>query len=191
MASLSDERKQSIVSAGQGDAYDYYRQTVLAANQPEIIRSLLYYDLVSYMTNDLLTLTDITSMANSLEVRVPLIDQRLVEFMFSLPLGYKLRNLQKKYILKKVFRGILPQAILTRQKRGFSTPIAVWLRGELREYAGQILSRERVGATGLLKPDGVQGLFEEHLTRRANHQGILFALMTLVLWHENYIQQAQ
>lgn len=189
VASLSDERKQSIVGTGQGDAYDYYRQTVLAANQPEIIRSLLYFDLVSYMTNDLLTLTDITSMANSLEVRVPLIDQRLVEFMFSLPLGYKLRNLEKKYILKKVFRGMLPRAILTRQKRGFSTPIAVWLRGGLREYAGQILSRERVGATGLLNPDGVQGLFEEHLTRRANHQGILFALMTLVLWHENYIQQ--
>ncbi|MFH1642296.1 MAG: asparagine synthase (glutamine-hydrolyzing) [Nanoarchaeota archaeon] len=165
-----------------------YLNIIKSSNQTDILKSAMYFDLVSYMTNDLLILTDRTSMANSLEVRVPFLDQKLVEFMFQLPMSYKIRGMQKKYLFKSAFRGILPERILFRRKRGFSTPLSIWLRNDQQIFSKKILVKERIQKTEVLNFDGIQSLLNEHLARKANNQGIIFALLTFVIWHEKYIQ---
>src|SRR3989338_9421187 len=166
-----------------------FKRLIDGSNQSDPLRAAMYFDIVSYMTNDLLVLADRTSMANSLEVRVPFLDHKLVEFMFKLPNSLKIRGLQKKYLLKKAFKGILPDSILFRKKRGFSTPLSVWLRKDLRQFTHSIFTKERVEATNILDYKGVHSLLTEHLSRKVNNQGVLFALLTFVLWHERYIQQ--
>jgi asparagine synthase (glutamine-hydrolysing) len=191
IASSNDKRKKLILSNSSTyqNSYDLFLNIINNAKQSDILREMMYFDIVSYMTNDLLVLTDRTSMANSLEVRVPFLDHKLVEFMFQLPFEYKIKGMQKKYILKKIFRNVLPDRILFRKKRGFSTPLSVWLRNDLQSFAQNIFIKERIESTGVLNYKGIQLLLSEHLTRKANHQGILFALMTFIIWHEMYLQE--
>ncbi len=190
IASSNDNRKKLILSNSSAyqNSYDLFINIINNAKQSDILREMTYFDIVSYMTNDLLVLTDRTSMANSLEVRVPFLDHKLVEFMFQLPYEYKIKGMQKKYILKKVFRNVLPGRILFRKKQGFSTPLSVWLRKDLQSFAQNIFLKERVESTGVLNYNGIHLLLSEHLARKANHQGILFALMTFIIWHEMYLQ---
>ena len=190
ISAITDRRKDKILAAGipGGDSLDLFRQIIGRDPQGEALRKAMYFDLVSYMPNDLLVLTDRTSMANSLEVRVPLLDQRLVEFMFSLPAEYKVKGWDKKFIFKEAFRDILPPEILRRKKMGFCTPLSVWLRNDLQKYVADIFTRERVGRTGVLDFEGIDSLLHEHAARKVNNQGIIFSLLTFVVWHEKYIQ---
>lgn len=195
ISGLSDEKKERVFSQRikknmiSNGSFLLFKRLIDGSNQSDPLRAAMYFDIVSYMTNDLLVLADRTSMANSLEVRVPFLDHKLVEFMFQLPNSFKIRGLQKKYLLKKAFKGILPDSILFRKKRGFSTPLSVWLRKDLRQFTHSIFTKERVEATNVLDYKGVQSLLTEHLSRKVNNQGVLFALLTFVLWHERYIQQ--
>ena len=195
ISGLSDEKKERVFSQQikknmkLNGSFLLFKRLIDGSNQSDPLRAAMYFDIVSYMTNDLLVLADRTSMANSLEVRVPFLDHKLVEFMFKLPNSLKIRGLQKKYLLKKAFKGILPDSILFRKKRGFSTPLSVWLRKDLRQFTHSIFTKERVEATNILDYKGVQSLLAEHLSRKVNNQGVLFALLTFVLWHERYIQQ--
>jgi len=195
ISGLSDEKKERVFSQQikknmkLNGSFLLFKRLIDGSNQSDPLRAAMYFDIVSYMTNDLLVLADRTSMANSLEVRVPFLDHKLVEFMFKLPNSLKIRGLQKKYLLKKAFKGILPDSILFRKKRGFSTPLSVWLRKDLRQFTHSIFTKERVEATNILDYKGVQSLLTEHLSRKVNNQGVLFALLTFVLWHERYIQQ--
>jgi len=191
---LNDEKKRSIFSKQNqantpgDDSFALFSGIMDKSRQEDILKSAMYFDIVSYATNDLLVLSDRTSMANSLEVRVPFFDHKLAEFMFSLPSEYKVRGMEKKYILRKAFGGVLPKKILSRKKRGFSTPLSVWLRNDLKEFSRSVFSKKEIEATGVLDHDGIQALLEEHLQRKANHQGVLFALMTFIIWHQKYIQ---
>lgn len=103
ISAVDDKKKDSILLNNHPveNSYDLFTGVIKTSKQTDILRSIMYFDLVSYMTNDLLVLTDRTSMANSLEVRVPFLDQRVVEFMFQLPFEYKIKGLQKKYLFKK------------------------------------------------------------------------------------------
>lgn len=190
ISAVTDERKSKILAnlpVGQ-DSLSLFHQIVGRDQQKDTLGKAMYFDLVSYMPNDLLVLTDRTSMANSLEVRVPLLDQRLVEFMFQLPMEYKVKGWDKKYIFKETFKDILPKEILNRKKRGFSTPLSVWLRNDLRSYVANIFTKNRIDNTGMLSFAGINELLNEHNARKANHQGIIFSLLTFIIWHEKYIQ---
>ncbi len=192
--SLLDRDKKSKIlpesfNSKKDESYDLYSKIIGSSNQLDPLRSAMFFDIVSYMTNDLLVLTDRTSMANSLEVRVPFLDHKLVEFMFQVPSEFKIRGLQKKYILKQVFKDKLPKEILYRKKRGFSTPLSVWLRKDLLDLCNKIFEKRRIEATEVLNYPGVQLLLNDHINRKANNQVTIFALMTFVIWHEMYIQK--
>jgi asparagine synthase (glutamine-hydrolysing) len=194
ISAVSEGRKKLIFTAAntQGNtkdkSYEIFSKIINKSRQSNIIKAAMYFDLVSYTANDLLVLADRTSMANSLEVRVPFLDHKLVEFMFQLPVEFKINGFEKKYLFKKVFKNVLPRKILYRKKRGFSTPLSVWLRNDLQGFSTQILTKERIKATEYLDFEGTRVLLNEHMTRQANHQGIIFALLTFVIWHEIYIQ---
>jgi asparagine synthase (glutamine-hydrolysing) len=144
-------------------------------------------DVQHYLPDDLLVKMDIASMAHSLEVRSPLLDHELVEFAASLPVEWKLRGDVQKYLLREAFRDDLPEEILGRGKMGFGVPVDHWLRGELRSRAYEILLDPRALARGYFRADTVRRLLDEHSSRAANHQFVLWALLMLELWHVNCV----
>jgi len=143
-------------------------------------------DVGHYLPDDLLVKMDIASMANSLEVRSPLLDHELVEFAASLPVALKLRGDVQKHLLREAFRDDLPTEIRGRRKMGFGVPVDHWLRHELRTKSYEILLDSRA-SRGYFRRETIQRLLDEHTSERANHQFLLWALLMLELWHVNFI----
>ncbi|HLP62809.1 MAG TPA: asparagine synthase (glutamine-hydrolyzing) [Candidatus Deferrimicrobium sp.] len=146
----------------------------------------LYLDLKTYMADDILVKVDRMSMASSLEVRVPLLDYKIVEFAFSLPSSFKVRGPITKWFFKKAMEGILPNEIIYRQKEGFSIPIKTWLRTELKDLMLEYLSEKRVKELGLFNYAYIKQMIEEHLSGKRDHAHRLWALINFNLWRERF-----
>jgi asparagine synthase (glutamine-hydrolysing) len=137
-----------------------------------------------------LTYTDKMSMAASTEVRVPFLDDELVALSGRIPPGLKLRHFRRKYIFKRSMEGMLPKQVVWRKKAGFGAPIRSWLVGDLKPMLDDLLSPRAIAQRGLLDVAEVQRL------RRANEAGTednalrLWAMMTLELWQQQFIDQA-
>jgi asparagine synthase (glutamine-hydrolysing) len=146
-----------------------------------------YADLSLYLADDILVKVDRMSMATSLETRAPFLDADVMELEFSMPGDFKIRNGERKWILKQAMRGVLPERILTRKKEGFSIPMKNWLRRELQPLMRSLLSRERVDARGLFDADEVARLVEDHVAGRENYAHTLFPLMVFERWCEEHL----
>jgi asparagine synthase (glutamine-hydrolysing) len=121
-------------------------------------------------------------MACSLEVRVPLLDRRVVEVAATLPPGMKLRGLTTKHVLKSLMRTRLPREIVRRPKKGFGVPLARWFRTELRPLLHEVCESGVLRRAGLFRPDAVSLLIDEHLLARADHRKKLYTLLAFLLW---------
>jgi asparagine synthase (glutamine-hydrolysing) len=154
--------------------------------QQELNR-VLYLDMKLYMESDILVKVDRASMANSLEVRVPLLNRVFADYVLGLPLDLKLHNFTRKYIFREALRGRLPDEILMRKKHGFGMPVSKWLRGDLRELAGDLLSEDRLRRDGLFEPAYVQQLLANHLAGRQDNRKPLWTLLVFQLWYDRYI----
>ncbi|MBD2015729.1 asparagine synthase (glutamine-hydrolyzing) [Microcoleus sp. FACHB-53] len=163
-------------------AFDYQRNS----QAKEALNQLLYSDMKLYLEGDILPKVDRASMANSLEVRVPLLNHTLVEYVSGLPHSLKLRGLTTKYILKRVMRDRLPDAILQRGKKGFNMPVAKWLAGPLRPLLEDMLSKERLEREGLFNAGYVKQLVNEHLTGQFDHRKLLWTLLMFELWYDQW-----
>jgi asparagine synthase (glutamine-hydrolysing) len=145
---------------------------------------LMAVDMDTYLPDDLLAKVDITSMANSLEVRSPLLDRRVVEFGGRLPLELKLKGRDGKRILRDAAREWLPAEILDRPKQGFAVPVADWLRtGPMRSLPEEVLLDPRSIARGIFRPEEVRRLIDEHRSGR-DRAGQIWAMINLELWFE-------
>jgi asparagine synthase (glutamine-hydrolysing) len=133
-----------------------------------------------------LTKVDRASMACSLEVRVPLLDRRVVELAASLPMRLKLRGLTTKWALKRAVRGMLPEDILARPKKGFGVPLARWFREELRPLLREACAPDLIRRAGLFRPEVVARLLAEHDAGRRDHRKKLYTLLAFQLWAERY-----
>ena len=138
-----------------------------------------YLDLKTWLPGDILTKVDRASMAHSLEVRVPLLDHRLVEWASCLPPTLKLRGSTGKYIFKKSLEPDLPHDVLYRTKMGFSVPLATWLRGPLAQHAHEALRNGAVARCGYFEPSVLEQLVHEHVTGRHDHSSTLWSLLML------------
>jgi asparagine synthase (glutamine-hydrolysing) len=145
-----------------------------------------FIDLKSFLTDDILFKTDRASMAASLEARVPYLDHELVEYAFRIPDAYKLRGFVGKWILRRAFRGRVPDIVLRRRKSGFSVPIASWLRAELRPLAHDLLAPSRLRRQGLFDPESVGRLLDDHQALRADHARILWGLIMFQAWWDRF-----
>jgi asparagine synthase (glutamine-hydrolysing) len=125
-------------------------------------------------------------MACSLEVRAPLLDYELVEFVMGLPSRLKLKRLTSKYILKKAMKKFLPNEVIQRKKKGFGVPIAKWVKGPLRELFGDFLSPDRIRQEGFLNPAYVTSLLQDHLLSRKDNRKQLWTLLVWELWVDRY-----
>lgn len=171
-----------------GDAYRPVRETLARFGHPDLLNRQLYTDLSLYLADDILVKVDRMSMATSLETRAPFLDADVMELAFSMPGDLKIRNGERKWILKQAVRGVLPARILGRRKEGFSIPMKNWLRRELAPLMRSLLAPERVQARGLFEPDAVTRLIDEHVAGRENHAHTLFPLMVLERWCAEHLR---
>jgi asparagine synthase (glutamine-hydrolysing) len=185
---LSEDLKQSLNGASSHE--QVFIHQLASADSVDTLNRMLYVDTKLYLPDLLLARTDKASMAASVEARVPLLDHRLVEFAASLPPGLKVRGLARKYLLKKAARTLLPATIIDRKKQGFPTPISVWLRKEARSFLRETLSPARIAQRGLFNPACVQQLLEDHDRGRADHGGVLWALIHVELWYQLFIDKS-
>lgn len=134
------------------------------AQLPTYLERLMYLDAISYLPDDILVKVDRATMAVSLESRVPLLDHRVVEFAWRVPLSMKLRDGQTKWLLRQVLYRYVPPELIERPKRGFAIPLESWLRGKLRDWAEALLSEKRLREEGFLHAPLVRAKWQEVLT---------------------------
>lgn len=160
-----------------------YPEALLArAEQLSPLNRLLYLNLTTYLPGDLLVKADRATMACGLEARSPLLDDHLVEFAARLPDRFKMRAGQRKYIMKRAFADLLPEAIARRGKMGFGVPLASWFRGELRSALVDIVGSPSARYRAYLNGAYVQRLITEHLQGRRDHAHRLWAVLTFERW---------
>jgi asparagine synthase (glutamine-hydrolysing) len=146
------------------------------------VERMMYFDQISYLPDDILAKVDRASMAASLESREPLLDYRLVEFAWTLPLSMKVRNGKGKHVLRRVLYRYVPESMIERPKMGFGIPLGAWLRGPLREWAESLLDPAAIRKHGLLDPAPVRAKWEEHLAGRGDWSYYLWAVLMLQVW---------
>jgi len=152
----------------------------------DTIHPLMFDDTLAYLPDDILVKVDRTSMSVGLEARVPLLDHRVVEFAWSLPLALKVRNGETKWALRQVLDRHVPAELVDRPKMGFGLPIDVWLRGPLRAWADDLLAESRLRREGLLAPGPIQQKWREHLSGRRNWHYYLWDVLVLQSWRETH-----
>jgi asparagine synthase (glutamine-hydrolysing) len=153
----------------------------------DLVDRALYHDFHTYLPEDILALSDRLSMHCGLELRVPFLDHPLVEFCSTIPSSLKIRGIVKKYLLKKIARPLVPAAIVDHRKQGFASPMASWLRGDLKNYMRDTLSPARLARHGLFDETAVESLMAAHDSRRESHERQLFALVMFQKWHERFM----
>ena len=141
----------------------------------------------TYLADDILALTDRLSMCHSLEVRVPFLDHELFEFSATIPSELKLKWFRKKYLLKKGLRDLLPRPILSHKKQGFVGPMAQWLRGDLRGYTEELLSRRQLARHGLLDEGTVARILSDHFEGRETNDTLIWSLVVFQVWYSLYM----
>jgi asparagine synthase (glutamine-hydrolysing) len=153
------------------------------------LTQIMYVDFKTTLSNDMLTKVDRMSMANSLEVRCPLLHHRLIEFGARLPADMKYRGKTTKYLLKRYLERWLPRELIHRPKMGFSVPLDLWLQGELRPLAEELLLSSRASARGYFEHKAVQALWKAHGSSMSNYAPQLWGLMVLELWHRTFVDR--
>jgi asparagine synthase (glutamine-hydrolysing) len=150
---------------------------------------MMRFDAETYLPEDVLTKVDRTSMAHSIESRVPLLDNDVIDFAASLPSWMKIRDGRRKHVLKEVAATLLPADILARRKQGFGVPLDVWFRGNLRELFADTLLSPASLQRGYFQPAFVRRLVDEHVAGRRDHTLRLWQLVVFERWHAQYIEQ--
>lgn len=151
-----------------------------------ILDKLQYFDIKTYLQDDLLVKTDRASMANSLEVRVPYLDYELAEFVFSLPPYLRLNKFKTKYIFKKAVRSLLPENIINRKKKGFGIPVAVWLKKELKEFILEVLNKDN--KMKLFNQLYIKNLLYQHFSGNIDNRKKIWTLFMFELWWNEYLK---
>jgi asparagine synthase (glutamine-hydrolysing) len=168
-------------------AEEVFRTQLNGMDQHEPLSQMLYVDTKLWLPDDLLARGDKTTMAVSLEGRVPLLDHKLVEFAALLPSQMKIKRLARKYLLKRVARKWLPPEIINRKKKGFPMPFSLWFRNECREFVRDLLSPETTKRRGLFNSAYIQSLLSEHDAGTADHGQLLWGLISVELWHRAFL----
>src|SRR5258708_24576568 len=190
---FNDEAKTRLYSeelrqATKGlDSYSEHRRYFACVKNAAPLNQMLYVDLRTFLPCLNLMTTDKTSMAANLEVRVPFLNQEMMELAARMPPDLKLRGLKRKYILKRAMEKVLPREVVWRKKAGFGAPIRSWLRRPLQPMVNDLLSAETIKRRGLFRPDAVRRVIDANLSGREDNNLQVFQLLNLELWQRAFI----
>ena len=179
------KRPLTVVTDTVEHATVFTRPSSWIAGMTEAER-MMYLDMVTYLPEDILTKLDRASMAVSLEARVPILDHRVVEFAWRLPLSFKISGRQGKRILRNIVARHVPPELFERPKMGFGFPLADWLRGPLRCWAEDLLSEASLRRDGLLNPEPIRQAWGEHLRGAKNRSTELWSILMLQAWRQRW-----
>lgn len=153
----------------------------------DTLNRLMHVDSSVFLPDDLMIKNDRMSMAHSLEARVPMTDHELTEFLASVPVGLKMKQRRKKYLMRQAMESDLPRELLDKKKVGLEMPYSRWFRSELRDLLDHHLEPSRVEETGLMRPEAVRHLVEDHQAGRRDNGRALWGLLNYMIWYERYI----
>ncbi|MBK1644911.1 asparagine synthase (glutamine-hydrolyzing) [Thiocapsa imhoffii] len=179
---LSHWKDPAAIVIGAREPVTVLTDPALRAHTGSITESMMFMDSLLYLPDDILVKVDRASMAVSLEARVPLLDHRVFEFAWSLPLHWKVRGRVGKLPLRQICERYCPPALFERPKMGFGIPLEHWLRGPLRDWAEALLAPARLRADGILHPEPIRLLWEEHLAGRRNWSYYLWDVLMFQAW---------
>jgi asparagine synthase (glutamine-hydrolysing) len=157
--------------------------------QKDFLSKMLYLDTKVWLPDDLLIKADKMSMATSVELRVPFLDYKMVEFAASVPSKYKVNGWTTKYLLKKSVEDLLPRQIIHRRKRGFPVPITAWFKGDFSEKASQVLLDAQSHSKRYFNVPALEKIISDHKTGQDDHSRLLFSLIVFEMWHSVFIDR--
>jgi len=190
---FSSDEKPALLSADIRSALGAVDPEVRLARHFERYASLpwasqmMRFDLETYLPDDVLTKVDRMSMAHSIESRVPLLDNEVIDLANALPASLKIRNGRRKHVLKEVATRLLPKGIVDRRKQGFGVPLGTWFRGDLKELFADTLLSPATLQRGYFEPGFVRRIVNEHLSGRRDHTLRLWQLVVFERWHRQYV----
>jgi asparagine synthase (glutamine-hydrolysing) len=182
-------QRELLATPPESDPLDLYRTRYAETEGAQELARLQDLDLGIYLVDDLLVKTDRASMAHSLEARVPFMDPVVAELALALDTKHKVRGLSKKRLLRKAVAPLLPREIIRGRKQGFSIPVAAWLRGDLEPFAREVLAPETIERQGLLRPEAVTRVLDDHVSRREDQSRQIWGLLAFTLWFDRYARE--
>lgn len=177
-----DDRAGVVTGAGRPPPTQDALESTHSVLTP--VERMCLQDQISYLPDDILVKVDRAAMAVALETRVPLLDHRLVEFAWQLPMHQKIRDGKTKWLLRQVLYRHVPAALIERPKQGFGVPLDHWLRGPLRDWAEHLIAASRLNQEGLLNAAAIRLKWDQHLQGRRNWQFLLWDVLMFQAWHE-------
>jgi asparagine synthase (glutamine-hydrolysing) len=171
------------------DSGDFLRELFERGKALDPLNRLGYVDMASFLSGNCLEYGDRMSMANSLEVRCPFTDHHVLEFGLSIPFALKYRRGQTKWIVRQAMKGILPDAVLQRKKRGFNPPMPEWITRELRPLISSLLSRQAIERRGIFRPEAIDKILQDHFRGTRDNGVKIWGLLMLELWYQMYIDR--
>ncbi len=193
VTAFNEEEKRSILHPDIGETLKDYRTSDIfhdiykKAPANDHLSKIQYLDIKTYLCEDILTKVDRASMAVSLEVRCPILDHIFMEYVAKIPSKLKFVGGSGKHIFKKALKSYLPDAILYRKKKGFAVPVLEWLKGDIREYAGDLIFNGKASRLYMDKTN-LEKIWREHQTGVLDRSTALWSVMILNLWHRRFVE---
>ena len=168
---------------------DAFRSCFETVPKKDVLNRMLYADAKIWLPDDLLLKADKMTMANGLELRVPFLDHKLVEYAATLPSYLKLKGSTGKYLLRQAMKNVLPERIINRPKKGFPVPTGSWLRGDLKDFVHDTLLAKNAACHGYMDPRVIAKIVSEHEKGTENRRQEIWTLLVFEIWHKLFIER--
>ena len=178
----------NLLNLNKASSLEYYNNYFERYKNKDFINTCILTDIKTVLPDDYLTKVDRASMANSVEVRVPFLDHKLVEYCSKIPSKYKLQGFETKSLLKQIMKGKLPDQILTGKKKGFSIPLNKWFRQDFTALFDKYLSKETVNKQGFFNYVFIDELINNHNSGKIDNSKSLWSLIAFQIWYKIYFK---